>query len=105
MRDYVHVNDLAAAHLLGANYLHDKTGAHLFNLGSGSGYSVLEVIKAAEVAVGKPISYSVEQRRAGDPDTLIANSTKARTILGWKPDFDNINDIVGTAWKWHSAKG
>ncbi|MDB4219539.1 UDP-glucose 4-epimerase GalE [Emcibacteraceae bacterium] len=105
VRDYVHVNDLAAAHLLGANYLHDKTGAHLFNLGSGSGYSVLEVIKAAEVAVGKPISYSVEQRRAGDPDTLIANSTKARTILGWKPDFDNINDIVGTAWKWHSAKG
>ena len=105
VRDYVHVNDLAEAHLLGANYLQDNAGAHLFNLGSGSGYSVLEVIKAAEVAVGKPISYSVEQRRAGDPDTLIANSTKARTILGWKPDFDNINDIVGTAWKWHSAQG
>lgn len=103
VRDYVHVNDLCSAHLLGGNYLKDNSGAYLFNLGSGNGYSVLDVIKAAEVAVGKPISYTIEERRAGDPDTLIADSSKARNILGWQPQFDNINDIVNTAWKWHSA--
>lgn len=102
VRDYVHVNDLCSAHLLGATYLANNTGAHLFNLGSGNGFSVLEVIKAAEAATGKSISYSIEDRRAGDPDTLIADSSKARSVLEWQPVFENINEIVGTAWKWHS---
>lgn len=102
IRDYVHVNDICNAHLLGANYLDENRGHHLFNLGSDTGFSVLEVIKAAENTVKKPIAYSIEDRRPGDPDVLIADSQKAREILSWQPQLDDINKIVETAWNWHS---
>ena len=100
IRDYVHVNDLCSAHLLALEFLESNPGAHAFNLGSGSGYSVMEVLNAAQQVVGQEIPYRMAERRAGDPATLIANSTRAREILGWQPQITDINEIVATAWGW-----
>jgi len=100
IRDYVHVNDLCSAHLLALEFLESNQGAHTFNLGSGSGYSVMEVLNAAQQVVGQEIPYRMAERRAGDPATLIANSTRAREILGWQPQITDINEIVATAWGW-----
>ncbi len=96
IRDYVHVLDLAQAHLLALQ--HD--GSDVFNLGSGCGYSVKEVIDTAKKVTGKDFTVKYDQRRPGDPARLIADSTKARTVLGWKPKFDNLEDIVASAWQW-----
>lgn len=102
VRDYVHVNDLAAAHLLAMHYLDDNDGAHRFNLGSGSGYTVMEVIQAARDVTGKPISFTVGPRRAGDPPVLVADSNHATEILGWQPAFNSMPAIIETAWRWHA---
>jgi UDP-glucose 4-epimerase len=101
VRDYVHVNDLAAAHLLAMSYLDNHDGAHRFNLGSGSGYTVMEVIEAAREVTGKPISFSLAPRRAGDPQVLVADSKRAAEILGWRPLFEDMPAIIETAWRWH----
>jgi len=101
VRDYIHINDLASAHLLAGNHLNDNAGAYAFNLGNGSGFSVLEVIKAAEKVVGRPIPYDVEPRRAGDPATLVADASNAKNILGWQAEYDDIQTIIKTAWQWH----
>ena len=100
VRDYVHVNDLCSAHLLALEFLETNQGAHAFNLGSGSGYSVMEVLNAAQQVVGQEIPYTMADRRAGDPATLIANSARAQEILGWQPKITDINEIVATAWGW-----
>ena len=102
IRDYVHVNDLADAHLRALDRLQPGQGLKL-NLGSGKGFSVREVIDAARRISGRPIAEKIGPRRPGDPPRLIADSSKARQILGWSPQFDDIEAIVATAWKWHSG--
>ena len=101
IRDYVHVNDLADAHLRAMDYLDANAGMHRFNLGSGSGYSVKEVIDAARAVTGKPIAYNVSPRREGDPPILVADSTRATEVLGWKPAYTSVAAIIETAWRWH----
>lgn len=101
VRDYVHVNDLATAHLQGLEYMAGHPGAHVFNLGNGQGFSVLEVIDAARRVTGVDIAFTRAPRRAGDPAVLVASSAKARSVLGWRPGFDDIDRIIETAWRWH----
>jgi UDP-glucose 4-epimerase len=103
VRDYVHVTDLAQAHLLGVEKMQDVSGFSAYNLGNGNGFSVLDVIGSCEQVVGKNISYKIDSRRAGDPAILVADSTKAINTLGWKPEFDQLNSIVGSAWNWHAG--
>lgn len=101
IRDYIHINDLAAAHLLAGEYLHNHDGVFAFNLGNGKGFSVLEVINAAIEVVGKTISYDIEERRDGDPAILVADATQANKQLHWQPQYTTINDIIVSAWRWH----
>ncbi|MCX2455683.1 UDP-glucose 4-epimerase GalE [Lacticaseibacillus nasuensis] len=103
VRDYVHVVDLAAAHLLALNYLRAGKPSTSFNLGSATGFSNLEILDAARHVTGEPIPAEIGPRRAGDPSTLIADSTKAREILGWQPQYDDIDAIIATAWQWHKT--
>ena len=103
IRDYLHVTDLADAHLKAVNYLRNGGESNVFNLGSGTGYSVSAVIEAGRKATGHPIPVKVVGRRAGDPAVLVASSQKAKDVLGWAPKFDNLEYIIGTAWKWHEA--
>jgi len=101
IRDYIHINDLATAHVLAGDYIKHRKGAFAFNLGNGSVFSVLEVIKAAEEVIGRKISYTIEDRRAGDPPVLVADSTLAKQELGWHAEYSDISDIISTAWNWH----
>lgn len=101
VRDYVHPFDLADAHILAVDYLRNGNESSAFNLGSSTGFSNLEIVKAAREVTGKEIPAEIAARRGGDPDTLIAASEKARKVLGWKPEFDDIHKIIETAWKWH----
>ena len=103
IRDYIHVTDLAQAHILAVKYLMDGGKSDIFNLGNGVGFSVKEVIETAKEVTGKEIKVVYEGRRAGDPAVLIASSDKAKTVLGWKPEFDSLPTIIETAWKWHST--
>lgn len=103
VRDYIHVTDLAQAHILAVKYLMDGNDSNVFNLGNGVGFTVREVIEAAEKVTGQTIKVVEEGRRAGDPAQLIASSQKARDVLGWKPEHDSLQEIITTAWKWHSA--
>jgi len=104
IRDYIHVNDLASAHFKAFEYLHSHPGAHKFNLGIGKGFSVFEVIKAAQEVVGKHIEFDVVDRRAGDPAKLIADSSKAKQVLHWQPEFTELQDIITTAWNFHKNR-
>ncbi len=101
VRDYIHVLDLAQAHILAVKYLMDGNPSDIFNLGNGVGHTVNEVIEAAKKVTGLPIKVIMADRRAGDPAVLIASSDKAKKILGWKPEHADIEDIIGSAWKWH----
>jgi UDP-glucose 4-epimerase len=101
IRDYVHVDDLASAHRAALGYLTHCSGAHVFNLGSGAGFSVRQVIEAAERVTGKRVAYDVAARRSGDPAVLVATSDKARHELGWKLNYPDLDSIVETAWRWH----
>ena len=101
VRDYVHPFDLADAHLLAVEYLRKGNESTAFNLGSSTGFSNLQILEAARKVTGKEIPAEKADRRPGDPDTLIASSEKARTVLGWKPQFDNIEKIIQSAWAWH----
>ena len=103
VRDYVHPFDLADAHILAVDYLRNGNETSAFNLGSSTGFSNLEIVKAAREVTGKEIPAEIAARRGGDPDTLIAASEKARKVLGWKPEFDDIHKIIETAWKWHTT--
>ena len=104
VRDYIHVSDLCSAHLLALDYLQSFKGKTVFNLGSGNGYSILEVLAAAERVSGKKIPYTFSPRRAGDAARLVADSTLARKILNWQPQFENLDTIVQTAWNWEINK-
>lgn len=100
VRDYVHVRDLAEAHLQALAYLDDHPGAHRFNLGSGTGHSVLQVIEAARQATGNPLPVTIRPRRPGDPPVLVAGIARARAELGWQPRHD-LQTIIESAWRWH----
>lgn len=101
LRDYVHVCDLAEAHILALNYLRDGGASDIFNLGSGRGFSVKEIIAAAEKVTARKIKTEIGSRRAGDPAQLIAASDKARRILNWTPKFSSVEKIIADAWTWH----
>ena len=102
VRDYIHVRDLAEAHLLALEHL-EKTGeSGVFNLGSGDGYSVKQIIDTARRITGKEIPARIEPRRAGDPSVLIASNKKAAAVLGWKPTR-GLEQIIADAWSWHSS--
>ena len=102
LRDYVHVDDLAQAHLLALEHLAKGGNSGCFNLGNGSGFSVKEVIATARKVSGKEIQAEVAPRREGDPPRLVASSEKAKRVLGWKPKYTGLEEIVRTAWEWHS---
>ena len=103
IRDYIHVSDLAKAHILAVEYLMNGGESDIFNLGNGVGYSVKEVIETARKVTGHPIPAKEEARRAGDPARLVASGEKARKILGWEPEIKDLADIISSAWKWHKA--
>ena len=102
VRDYIHVRDLAEAHLLALEYLERGGESGVFNLGSGDGYSVKEILDAARRITGKAIPAVVEPRRAGDPSVLIASNKKAKAVLGWTPKW-GLDEIIADAWTWHSG--
>jgi UDP-glucose 4-epimerase len=102
LRDYIHVSDIAHAHTLALNYLinkKNKSKTEIFNLGTGDGYTVLEVIKAFEKVSGVKLNYQIGPRRSGDVVAIYANNNKAKTELGWVPKY-NLEDMMDTAWKW-----
>lgn len=101
IRDYVHVEDLIAAHILALEYLKAENDSNVFNLGSNNGYSVKEMLDAAREVTGKEIAAKVAPRRAGDPASLVASSEKAKTVLGWEPEYTDVKKIIETAWNWH----
>lgn len=101
IRDYVHVMDLADAHMKALNYLREGNESSIFNLGTGDGFSVKEMIDAAEKAIGKKIKVEYGTRRAGDPARLVASSAKAQKVLHWQPKYTSMEDIIRTAWNWH----
>ena len=103
IRDYIHTEDLARAHILALEYLRNGGESNIFNLGSGDGYSVMEMITAARKVTGHPIPAQVGKRRPGDPAKLVADSSKAQRVLNWKPEIVRMEDIIATAWKWHSS--
>ncbi len=102
VRDYIHVRDLAEAHLLALEYLERGGGSDVFNLGNGTGYSVREIIDTARRVTGKEIKAVAEPRRGGDPSVLIASNKKAAQVLGWKPAL-GLEQIISDAWAWHSG--
>ena len=103
VRDYIHVADLADAHLRALTYLCAGGASDVFNLGTGSGTTVQEVANAVAAASGRPLPRAAGPRRAGDPAALVANSAKAARILGWKPAQSDIQTIISDAWRWHQA--
>jgi UDP-glucose 4-epimerase len=104
IRDYIHVTDLATAHVLGLEYLLKGGDSDFFNLGNGSGFSVKQVIEAGRQVTGREIKAVELERRPGDPPALIGSSEKARTILGWQPQYPGINEIIQHAWNWHQKR-
>ncbi len=101
IRDYIHVTDLAAAHVLAMRYLLDGGESDVFNLGSENGFSVREMIETAKAVTGVDFKVTEEARRAGDPAVLIASSTKCKKILGWHPTHSSTKEIFASAWAWH----
>lgn len=101
IRDYIHVNDLAKAHILAVEALEAGESSNIYNLGSGSGYSVKEVINTAREVTGKKIIAEPADRRPGDPPVLIASSAKIKEDLNWQPEFEDLEKIISTAWNWH----
>lgn len=103
IRDYIHVTDLAQAHILAVEYLMNGNDSNVFNLGNGVGFSVKEVIEVARKVTGHAIPAVISERRAGDPARLIASSDKAREVLNWQPAHADLEEIIASAWKWHST--
>lgn len=103
VRDYIHVTDLASAHILALDRLLAGGESDVFNLGNGVGFTVSEVIQAARAVTGHPIPAVTVPRRAGDPAQLVASAEKAKTVLGWQPQHDRLEDIIASAWTWHKT--
>jgi len=101
IRDYIHIDDLAQAHLLAMEQIFDYKSGEMYNLGNGDGHSVKSVIEVAREITGKPISYKFVGRRSGDPAILVSSSQKAISELGWKPAYPDLHAIIETAWRWH----
>lgn len=104
IRDYVHVTDLAEAHVLALCALSEGKETSAVNIGTGQGFSVMEIIRAIEEASGQKVPYTVGPRRPGDPASLVAEAIKAKEILGWVPVHSSLREIVETAWRWHSGQ-
>ncbi|HHP7229365.1 MAG TPA: UDP-glucose 4-epimerase GalE [Xenococcaceae cyanobacterium] len=104
VRDYIHVNDLATAHVLGLEYLLAGGDSEVFNLGNGNGFSVREVIETARQVTGLPILARESDRRPGDAPILVGSSVKARQILGWQPRYADLTTIIEDAWRWHQQR-
>jgi UDP-glucose-4-epimerase GalE len=104
IRDYIHVSDLADAHIRALDWLIEGGESARFNVGTGSGSSVLEVLRAVEAVTGSTVPYVVGLRRAGDPAELVADSTKLQSRLGWRPRYTGLDEIVRTAWDFHSVQ-
>ena len=103
IRDYIHVLDIARAHILALNYLDEGVANKVYNLGSGEGYSVVEVVETARKVTGAQIPTAIHSRRQGDPAVLIASSGLARAELGWRPEYSDIETIIGSAWQWQRS--
>ena len=103
VRDYVHVIDLAQAHLLGLDYMKNNKGFSAFNLGNGDGFSVLEVINSCEMVTDTKIPFQIDVRREGDPAVLVAENTNAKSLLGWNPIYNELQYIIESAWNWHHS--
>ena len=104
LRDYIHVCDLASAHVLGLQYLLNGGDSNLFNLGNGNGFSVRAVIETAKQVTGLEIPYQECPRRAGDAPILVGSSEKAQTVLGWIPQYADLATIIDHAWQWHQQR-
>ncbi|MBW4650073.1 MAG: UDP-glucose 4-epimerase GalE [Kastovskya adunca ATA6-11-RM4] len=104
IRDYIHVTDLAQAHVLGLEYLLKGGGTEVFNLGNSKGFSVQEVIEAARTVTGHPIPVTLAERRPGDPPALVGSAEKAQRLLGWQPQYGELGTILEHAWKWHQQR-
>jgi UDP-glucose 4-epimerase len=104
IRDYIHVMDLADAHIRALEHLSGASGSVALNLGIGRGYSVREVVGAVQRAGGRPVPFSESGRRAGDPPVLVADTTRARKLLAWNPQYTSLDAIVKTALQWHSSR-
>jgi len=105
VRDYIHVSDLARAHVLALKYLLANSKSNFINLGTGKGYSVLEIIRNTERITGKKITYNEKPRRKGDVPVLLASKEKAEQVLGWQLQLSDIETIIQTAWEWHKHHG
>ena len=103
VRDYIHVQDLCAAHLLALDALRDGSKSSQFNLGNGQGFTVQQVIDCAREVTGRNITVIAEERRDGDPAILVADAARARTVLGWEPCLSNLEKIIQTAWNWEQS--
>jgi UDP-glucose 4-epimerase len=104
VRDYIHVRDLAEAHLLALSALSDTKSRLIYNIGNGQGFSVLEVVESVRRVTGRPIAVEECDRRPGDPAVLVAGSTKIKAELGWSPKFAELDQIVASAWEWHQKR-
>ena len=104
VRDYIHVLDIAQAHILALKYLLQDGQTDVFNLGNGSGFSVKEVIEAARKITKREIKAEISDRRPGDPPSLVGSGAKAGRILGWQPAYSNLDDIIAHAWQWHQQR-
>lgn len=104
IRDYIHVSDLASAHVLGIDYLLKGGDSNIFNLGNGQGFSVREVIDTAKTVTEKPIQVVESERRPGDPPVLVGSAEKAHNTLGWQPQYGKLSDIIQHAWHWHQHR-
>jgi UDP-glucose 4-epimerase len=103
IRDYIHVSDLADAHVLAVDRLRGGADSSVYNLGNGHGFSVKQVIEIARAVTGRDIKAVIEPRRAGDPAVLVASSGRARSELGWNPSRSDLENIIASAWSWHQA--
>ncbi len=103
IRDYIHIKDIADAHILALNALKKGGKSEIYNVGSGKGFSVKQIIDSAEKITGKKINKIIKKRRAGDPAILVTDNNKIRKELGWRPQYSDTETIIGSAWKWHSS--
>jgi UDP-glucose 4-epimerase len=103
VRDYVHVADLCSAHDLALDYLNAGGASDYLNLGTGHGYSVMEVIETARRVTGREVKTEIKPRRPGDPSHLVADARKAGDVLGWRPEYPELETILRSAWEWHEA--
>jgi UDP-glucose 4-epimerase len=104
VRDYIHVTDLAEAHVLALKKLLEAPGSDSLNLGASQGYSVLEVVKKAEEVTGRKVPYQARPQRLGDVPVLLASKEKAERVLGWAPRHSRLETIIETSWNWHQKR-